>query len=94
VRGETEHMFSFYADFSFFLTFLSLSVCSLSLSHVLHSSTTHEFSGGGAATDAAAPPPEKKGLFFLKKKMTFSKILFLLDPENQLSFFEISFVKA
>jgi hypothetical protein len=36
---------------------------------------------------------KKKDSFF-KKKMTFSKILFLLDPENQLSFFEISFVKA
>jgi hypothetical protein len=51
-------MFSFYADFSFFLTFLSLSVYSLSLSHVLHLSTTHEFSGGGAAAVTAAPPPE------------------------------------
>jgi hypothetical protein len=63
VRRETVYIFVFFTQFdSFFSLFF------LSQSHVLHSSTTHEFSGGGAATDAAAPPPEKKGLFFLKKK--------------------------
>jgi hypothetical protein len=67
-----------------FLSHTSLSLFSLSF---ISSSRTYEDSGGGAAADAAAPPPEKKKIPPFFKKKPFSKILFRLDPENQLSFF-------
>jgi hypothetical protein len=67
VRRETVYIFVFLRSLIHFF-----SLFFLSQSHVLHSSTTHEFSGGGAAAGKAAPPPEKKKIpLFFKKKSFF-----------------------